>query len=560
MLIQIQVRNFTIVDQLDLDLHSGMTVLTGETGAGKSILLDALALALGARADTQTIRSGCERAEVAAEFSIDSHPNVKQWLKEQDLDADAECFIRRTINLEGKSKGFINGYPVAMQTLRELGEMLVDLHSQHAFQSLLKREYQRQALDDYGDYEDLINKVKNQYKQWKFLNEERLSLLKYQQEREARLELLEYQAKELADISLEENEYALLEAEFQKLSNLNKLLDVGQQSLYKIENDDDTSISRQLSQVIRDLETLNNIDSDLSSTIQLLNESNIALQEATNELQHYLDSLESDPQRLDIVNERITQLHDLSRKHHIKPHELLSLYNQLVKELEELSAVNEHSRSLDSDIANAQSQYLASATKLSEKRKSTAKTLAVEITKNMQHLGMKSGKFEVSLIPNDEFSQSGMEKIEFLVSTNPGEPLKSLVKVASGGELSRISLAIQVITASKGSIPTLIFDEVDVGIGGGTAEVVGHLLKKLSKKKQVLCVTHQPQVAAQAHYHLRVSKQSKNNITNTAIESLTKDHRTDEIARMLGGLNITKQTLSHAQEMINQAELEPIAD
>jgi len=556
MLTQIQVRNFTIVDELDLDLHDGMTVLTGETGAGKSILLDALMLALGTRADTQTIRHGCDRADVTAEFNLIELPHVKQWLKSQELDAGDDCFIRRTINSEGRSKGFINGLPVAMQSLRDLGELLVDIHGQHAFQSLLKKEYQRQALDNFANHDDLVSDVYTRYKHWKKLDSERATLSKNKAERESRLELLEYQTRELSDLALEENEYQSLEEELYRLSNLTKILETGKGVTFSLDNDEASSLSNQLSALIRELEDIQQFDTAISNATSMLIEGSVAIKEAASDLSHYLDSLDTDPHRLEYVNERFSLTHDLARKHHCNPQDLFGLYAQLDAELTSLRSTAEQSMSMDNLIEEAETQYRHSASKLTKQRQTAATSLSKAITKNMCLLGMKSGVFEAVLLETDNLSAHGLEKIEFRVSTNPGQPLKPLTKVASGGELSRISLAIQVITASKASIPTLIFDEVDVGIGGGTAEVVGQLLKKLSLKKQVLCVTHQPQVAALGHTHLHVSKTSTKNSTKTTIVTLENEQRTDEIARMLGGINITEQTISHAREMLSHSELE----
>ncbi len=556
MLTQIQIRNFTIVDELDLDLRTGMTVLTGETGAGKSILLDALMLALGARADTQTIRHGCDRADVSAEFNLEELPDVKQWLKNQDLDAEEICFIRRTINSEGRSKGFINGLPVAMQTLRDLGVFLIDIHGQHAFQSLLKKEYQRQALDGFAGHEDLLAEVHERYKIWKKLDTERAVLLKNKAEREARLELLDYQTQELANIALENNEFQQLEEELHKLSNLTNIMETGKAVSFALDNDDESCISNQLSALIRQLDGIQSYDTALSNVYSILAEGAVAIKEAASELSHYLDSMDSDPQRLEYVNERMSLIYDLARKHQCKPEGLPSLHEQLNAELDALRSTMEQSNSMDSHIKEAEAQYRNSALKLSKQRQSAATDLSKAISKNMRLLGMKSGVFEAVLTQKENLSAHGLEKIEFCVSTNPGHPLQALTKVASGGELSRISLAIQVITASKASIPTLIFDEVDVGIGGGTAEVVGKLLKKLSIKKQILCITHQPQVAALAHHHLHVSKKITKKSTKTNIVALENEQRTDEIARMLGGINITEQTISHAKEMISYSELE----
>jgi len=556
MLTQLQVRNFTIVDTLDLDLSGGMTVLTGETGAGKSILLDALMLALGTRADIQTIRHGCDQADVTAEFDLRNLPEVTRWLHDQDIDVDETCFIRRTINMEGRSKGFINGLPVAMQTLRSLGAFLVDIHGQHAFQSLLKKEYQRQALDNYAGHDELVTEVKNHYKHWKILDTERANLLKNQVARESRLELLDYQTQELNDLALESNEVQSLEEELHRLSNLTNIMETGKTIWFALDNDEASSINSQLSTLIRQLEDIRQFDAGLSNITSMITESTVTLKEAASELSHYLNAIDSDPQRLEFVNERLSLIYDLARKHHCQPQELSDLSERLLAELNSLRSTEQQSSAMNLRMTEAETEYRQSASKLSKQRQSAAKHLSKAIGKNMQLLGMKAGKFEAVLVEATGLSPHGLENIEFCVSTNPGHPLQALTKVASGGELSRISLAIQVITARKTSIPTLIFDEVDVGIGGGTAEVVGKLLKQLSIKKQILCITHQPQVAALAHHHLHVNKKSTKNSTKTNIVTLKNEQKTDEIARMLGGITITEQTLSHAREMIAHSELE----
>lgn len=556
MLTQISIRNFTIVDRLDLNFASGMTVLTGETGAGKSILLDALLLALGGRADSGTIRTGSTRAEISAAFDIQAEPAIQQWLIDNELDEDNDCIIRRTVSDDGRSKGFINGRPVPMQSLRELGDLLLDIHGQHAHQSLLKRHLQRQALDDYAGHQDLVKQVNSVYQQWKSLREQQAALAQSKEEREARIELLSYQTEELIDLDLKANELDTLEEEHNRLANLNVIQEAGARSLYQLTEDEDTSLDRQLTAVCHELQHLLQFDHSLENITQMLSEASIQVQEAGNELQHYLDSLSHDPEQLNTLDERLGVIHDLSRKHRVDPHVLPELLQNLSAELDTLRNASEQSDNLDEQIAKVEAHYLELANELSSKRIKAAGVLSALVTDNMQQLGMQQGQFQVAIEAQEELSANGLERVEFLVATNPGQPFKPLNKVASGGELSRISLAIQVITSGTGRIPTLIFDEVDVGIGGGIAEIVGHLLRNLSRERQVLCVTHQPQVASLAHQHYFVSKQSTRNSTQTTVTPLTGAKRTDEIARMLGGVEITKQTLSHAKEMIERGQME----
>lgn len=556
MLTQISIRNFTIVDRLDLNFASGMTVLTGETGAGKSILLDALLLALGGRADSGTIRTGASRAEISAEFDIQAQPDIQQWLIVNELDEDNDCIIRRTVSDDGRSKGFINGRPVPMQSLRELGDLLIDIHGQHAHQSLLKRHLQRQALDDYAGHQELVKNVNTAYQQWKALREQQAALAQSKEEREARIELLTYQTEELSALDLKANELDTLEEEHNRLANLNVIQETGARGIYRLLDDEDASIYGQLSAVTTELQHLLQFDPHLEGITRMLEEAGIQIQEAADELRHYLDSLSLDPEHLSALDERMGIIHDLSRKHRVDAHVLPELLLNLSAELETLRNASEQSNNLDDEIAKLEAHYFKLANELSSKRAKSAEVLSALVTDNMQQLGMQQGQFQIAIESLEEISANGLERIEFLVATNPGQPFKPLSKVASGGELSRISLAIQVITSGTGRIPTLIFDEVDVGIGGGIAEIVGHLLRNLSRERQVLCVTHQPQVASLAHQHYLVSKQSTNDSTQTSVIPLTGAKRTDEIARMLGGVEITKQTLSHAKEMIQRGQVE----
>ncbi len=563
MLKHIHIRHFAIVDELALDLSTGMTVLTGETGAGKSILLDALGLALGDRADTGAIRAGVDRAEVSVDFNITEHQQAQNWLQEHELDDEDLCLIRRTINRDGRSKGYINGRPVPMQMLRELGEQLVDIHGQHEHQSLLKRDVQRQALDDYScthsttngaGHEKLLTDTAKYFLEWQQLTETLAELQASREQRDDRLELLRYQVEELRELDFSRDEFSKLETEHARLANLNQLREGGEQVLQMLGSDEQSALTDGIEQASTELQTLQEMDPALKNVSETLQSAAIQAREATHELRDYLDSLSVDPEHLQTLNERLGLIHDLARKHRLIPNELSALQEQLETELATLEKADIQLEAITSDISKVEKAYQQSASKLSASRQQAAKKLATAVTENMHQLGMPHGIFEIALEPINGLSVHGLEHVEYRVTANPGQPVQPLAKVASGGELARISLAIQVIAAGSGNIPTLVFDEVDVGIGGGIAEVVGRLLKNLSDNRQVLCVTHQPQVASLAHQHLQVSKQSEKQKTVTDVSPISKQDRVDEIARMLGGLEITEQTLSHAREMIERGQ------
>jgi len=557
MLSHIHVRNFAIVTQLELDFGPGLTVLTGETGAGKSILLDALGLALGDRAASELIRHGEDRAEISVSFDVTDVPEAKAWLAERELDADGECIIRRTINRNGPSKAYVNGQPSPVQALRELGEMLVDLHGQHEHQSLLKRDVQRQLLDDYAGHGELLARLGEVYREWKTQREELDRLSGAKADREARLDLLRFQVEELEALDLGADELTQLDHEHARLANASRLVEGGQRALDALYEADDASVSSLLGHCSSELEELARLDTDLDAVTQLLSEAGIQVREAVSELRHYLDRLEMDPQRLTWLEQRLAAIHELARKHRVGPQELPGLLPRLSEELSELEDADIRLERLEADIARLADQYRELAGRLSAGRKKAAARLAKAVTERMQELGMEGGRFDITLEPQPEgrFSAQGLERIEYIVSANPGQPLKPLSKVASGGELSRIGLAILVITAQNARIPTLVFDEVDVGIGGRVAEIVGLQLRSLGGARQVVCVTHLPQVAALGHHHLQVSKESAKETTVTRIIPLSEQERIDEVARMLGGIEITQQTLSHAREMIERAQI-----
>jgi DNA repair protein RecN (Recombination protein N) len=554
MLTQIHIKDLAIVSTLELELNPGMTALTGETGAGKSILIDALGLALGERADNSMIRTGCERAEITAVFNVGAITPVTDWLHEHSLDSGDECILRRVLVESGSSRAFVNGSPIPIRSLQELGNLLVDIHGQHAHQSLLHREQQRDLLDEYALHSDMRKQLTQTYDQWRSSAQRLEQLQMESSDRVERMELLQYQVGELQELQLSEGEMDQLDEEHKRLSNASKLQD-GAGRLLGILYDDERSLHDALASATNELEELAAIDQNLNETQQMVADATIQTQEASHALRHYLDGIGLDPVRLDEIEQRLSLIHDLSRKHNCKGRELPQLLITLQDELEALESAGANLEVLENEVAALRSSYLELANTLDRERRSAAEKLQQEVTDGIQSLGMPGGVFEVGIetLGEERAASHGLNKVEFLVSANPGHPVKPLNKVASGGELSRISLAIQVATVRCSGVPILIFDEVDVGIGGGVAETVGQLLHRLGEHRQVLCVTHLPQVAAQGHHHLQIAKSEQKGEIKTEISSLHEDDRIQEIARMLGGLKITEQTLAHAREMVATA-------
>ncbi|MGD8620062.1 MAG: DNA repair protein RecN [Gammaproteobacteria bacterium] len=556
MLTHIHVRNLAIVDEIEVELAAGMIALTGETGAGKSILVDALGLVLGDRADSSVIRHGCERAEISASFDTGDSSAAGRWLHAQELDLEGECQLRRVISREGRSRGYINGRPVPVQSLREIGDLLVDIHGQHEHQSLLRSTVQRQLLDDYGGHGELLAEVRTLYDDWKTTQQQLDAACLEIAERDARLDLLRYQSQELAALGLTVEEIETLDEEHARQANAGRLLDACQQGLARLDADEGGSVHALLSQTLDELSGLARLDSGLTETTALLNEAAVLIQEGIGSLRHYSEQLEIDPQRLQWLEERLGILHDLARKHRCKPVELPAVEADINRSLDAIEHSDKRRADLDIRLRDLEAAYRRAAEQLTRRRQQAAGEFGRQITTAMQTLGMAGGVFEVSVQPHAGASPGaqGLDTIEFLVSANPGQPVQPLSKVASGGELSRISLSIQVISAGSETIPTLIFDEVDSGIGGGVAEIVGQKLRALASSRQVLCVTHLPQVAAQAHRQMQVSKLAGENTTRTSIRKLAAGERIDELARMLGGMKITRQTREHAREMLEQGQ------
>ena len=556
MLSHIYIQDFAIIDTLDLELEPGMCVLTGETGAGKSILVDALGLVLGDRADSETIRHGADRAEISIEIDIRDLPDVRAWLVKCELDADEACIVRRVITRDGRSRSYINGSPTSVSVLRSLGQQLVDIHGQHEHQSLLRRDMQRKLLDTYAANEKYLYKLERVYRSWQSLKQKLETSMAEADERNARVELLRYQIQELSQLGLGELDIHALDQEQQRLANVERLQEGSHELYLTLYESDEHALYSQLGRLIGILSTLSSLDNRLTEWLDLLTEAQLRISEAANGLRRYSSNLDTNPQRLEWIESRLAQVHDLARKHRVPTEELRTRLTALESELQVLENPEFDLHRLGEKLDGLETEYRHLADQLHGRRTKAAAELSEQTTSAMQHLGMKGGKFQITAELDDASSWSitGLDRIEFLVSTNPGQPLKPLAKVASGGELSRISLAIQMVAAKSLTIPTLIFDEVDSGIGGAVAEVVGRQLHTLGENRQVLCVTHLPQVAVHAHYHFQVSKFKRHSVTLAHIEPLKPQQRIDEIARMLGGLEMTEQTKAHAQDMINRAQ------
>ncbi len=557
MLTALTIKNFTLVESLEIDFCAGMTAITGETGAGKSLVLGALGLALGDRADTDRIRRGADRAEVSALFDVSSITAASQWLQENDFaDLDGECLLRRIVTSEGRSRGSINGQSATMQQLRELGEMLIDIHSQHEHQSLLRKNMQRVLLDNFAGTSALAEVVKRCYEQWQQLAQ-RIEILASQSEQlKSRKELLEFQVTELDQLGLEENELEALEQEQQLLANAESIVQSSRIILDICAEGENFSLIDGLNKSLQLLDAMPQKPQALEDATKLLESARIDVEEASREVEHHLNSFEGDPQRLQSVEERLAAIYQLARKHRVSPAELIGKHHQLQAELAQLLGGDDDIGELKKQLGELAAGFRQQAEKLSSARKAAAAQMEGSVNRHLHSLAMKGAKLKVSVtpLPDGEFSPNGLEKIELLMVTNPGEPPRPLNKIASGGELSRTSLAIQVVAAQHAITPTLVFDEVDVGIGGATADVVGKLLRQLGNSGQVICVTHQPQVAAAAHQHFRASKDTRGGRTESALEPLTEDERVDEIGRMLGGAMVTTLTREHAEEMIGLAQ------
>ncbi len=556
MLVHLSVHNYAIVEHLDLELKRGMSVISGETGAGKSIMLDALGLTLGDRADSSVVRIGADKADILASFDLDDIPDARAWLAERDMDSEGPCILRRVITAEGRSRGYINGTPCPQGDLKALGELLIDIHSQHEHQSLLKTDTHRRLLDEYSGSQDLARQVQLAAQRWRQTRQTLERLSNSSDEQRARHQLLSYQLEELENLALGEHELEQLEQEHKNLANAEQLLGACRQVMELCSESDAGNVLSALTSSLQRLTAFQNQPQALSEAVNLLASAQIQVEEAIGELNRFVDHFDADPERQQMLEERLDTIYTLARKHRVQPSELPNLHQQLLEELEGLNADDEAVERLGEELAAYARHYEEKAGELSCNRQAAAEELASAVEAEIQRLGMPGGRFSVQLKPaaEGEYTPYGLEQVEFLVSANPRQPLRPLAKVASGGELSRISLAIQVITAQTSRVPTLVFDEVDVGIGGPTAEIVGQLLRRLGERGQVLTVTHLPQVAAQGHHHLFVHKARDTDETRTAVTELDQAGRVEEIARMLGGVDLTEQSLAHARQMVTSAQ------
>jgi DNA repair protein RecN (Recombination protein N) len=555
MLMHLDIRDLVVVESLDLEFEPGLTVLTGETGAGKSILLTALGLALGDRADSAYIRPGAQRAEINLNFDLVDCPATQNWLRDNELAEDGECLIRRVITVDGRSRAFVNGRPVTLQSLQELGRGLVEIHGQHAHVRLTATQEQRRLLDAKAGNAELVSRIEVLYRDWRRFSDELSRRTALASDRSARLELLRFQVAELEQMDIAGLNYAALIDEHARLANVDRILEVGRGALDNLYEADAHSVNAGLSQAIHALSELGRLASNFNELRGFLEDAQLQVKEAALQLRRELEHLESDPTALSRLDQRLAEVHRLARKHQVRPETLPSLLGDLRLELERLQGGAESMESLRRELGEVLETYAGLSDELSSRRQAAAVQMEEDISGLIRELGMPHGllKVEVRRETSRDPTSHGRDEIEFLFSANQGMPPRSLARVASGGELSRIGLAIQVAATHGKSVPTLIFDEVDSGIGGGTAEVVGRKLRLLGEDRQVFCVTHLPQVAAQGHNHLLVRKTSRGGIAQSSVSVITGDGRVAEVARMLGGRVITEQTLAHADEMLRLA-------
>jgi DNA repair protein RecN (Recombination protein N) len=555
MLTSLYVRQFAVVEAAEVSFGAGLTVVSGETGAGKSLLVDALMLLTGTRADSGMVRAGSDRAELAAEFDLSELPAAREWLSQQELDEEGVCQLRRVIRTEGSSRAWINGRPASASQLDELAGLLIEIHGQHEHQALLSRAHQLNLLDAYAAHDSLLADVRATATQWRELGA-RIRKLHGGADRDQRIELLRHEIGELEKWALPEAELHELESSHKRLANAGRLTEGASSVVDMLDGDSEFAVRRALARAQAELTRLAGLDDKLTPLLQLLDNAAIELGESVDSLTHYAQDVDLDPERYAEIDTHLARLHELSRKHRVPAAELHDRLLALQAELSELEGAGDLLDKLDTQLRQLNAEYAAQAAKLSHSRADAAVRLGIEISTLMAELGMTGGLFrtELEAVSGGDPDPQGNERCEFLVSANPGQPPRPLRKVASGGELARISLAIEVATLGKDTIGSMVFDEVDSGIGGAVAEVVGQKLRALGKQCQVLCVTHLPQVAAQGHAHLRVSKNSMGDSTQTSIETLDAHGRRDELARMLGGVEITRETRAHAKQMLERAQ------
>ncbi len=549
MLSHLKIRDFAIVSSLELDFRQGLSVITGETGAGKSILMDALGLCLGDRSEVGVVRAGAERADVSAGFDISRINAAKEWLRERELETEDECWLRRTISADGRSRAYINGSPATLADVKALGEMLIDIHSQHEHQSLLRKDNHRLLLDGCAGLGGEARELAARYLQWQKAARELAALTKAGDAQRERLALVSHQLDELEKLGLKAGDYEKLEQDHDALANLGSLLQSGDLVLDRLTENEADNASRCVQQALKALEAERARHPRLNEVAELLDSALINIRESAGSLRHYLDSLDADPARLSELEDRLAAVHQLARKHRVAPQELPELQVALADEQQQLARAQDLD-ALAREAGKLEKSYFMAAEKLRAARTKAAKKFSEDVLARLRMLGMANSRFEVAMTALEKPSASGLDDIEFLISANPGQPLKGLAKVASGGELSRVSLAIQVVNAKHSPVPVMVFDEVDVGIGGGIAEVVGRVLRELGEYAQVFSITHQPQVAALGHQHLRVEKTIVKGNTESSVRELSHEERVEEIARMSGGVTITPETRKHAEAML----------
>ena len=555
MLTQLTINNFAIVRQLEIELAKGMSVITGETGAGKSIAIDALGLCLGQRIETSMVREGQERAEICASFFIEPTNPAYQWLQEQELqdsDNPSDCILRRVINADGRSKAFINSTPVSVSQLKEIGQYLIHINGQHASQLLLKNDYQLQLVDTFAHHHDLLAQMREDYRAWKNLQTQVKTFQQKVAENEAKKQLLQYKVEELDEFALRPNEYLELEEDQRRLSNSEQLTQLSQSALQLLSENETVSIDSMLYRATQYIDELSELDPRYASVQTMLNDALIQVQEATSEVQHLASHIEQDPMLLQEIEQRLGQALQLARKHNVKPEELVDWHQKLKAELTELLDFSESEERLILEEKAAFEKMQHTAKQLHESRCQAAEKLAQQVTHSIKGLAMENAEFFIEVNSDlTKVAANGADNIVFTLRSNLGQQAQPLAKVASGGELSRISLAIQVLTSDQSAVPTLIFDEVDVGISGKTASVVGKLLRQLGDKCQVLCVTHLPQVACHGHHQFNVEKFTVDDKTETKMTALSQEERIPALARLLGGSEITDLALANAQEMLD---------
>ena len=555
MLTQLTINNFAIVRQLEIELAKGMSVITGETGAGKSIAIDALGLCLGQRIETSMVREGQERAVICATFFIEPTNPAYQWLQEQELqdpDNPSDCILRRVINADGRSKAFINSTPVSASQLKEIGQYLIHINGQHASQLLLKNDYQLQLVDTFAHHHDLLVQMREDYRAWKNLQTQVKTFQQKVAENEAKKQLLQYQVEELNEFALRPNEYLELEEDQRRLSNSEQLTQLSQSALQLLSENETVSIDSMLYRATQYIDELSELDPRYVSVQTMLNDALIQVQEATSEVQHLASHIEQDPMLLQEIEQRLGQALQLARKHNVKPEELVDWHQKLKAELTALLDFSESEERLILEEKAAFEKMQHTAKQLHESRCQAAGKLAQQVTHSIKGLAMENAEFFIEVNSDlTKVASNGADNIVFTLRSNLGQQAQPLAKVASGGELSRISLAIQVLTSDQSAIPTLIFDEVDVGISGKTASVVGKLLRQLGDKCQVLCVTHLPQVACHGHHQFNVEKFTVDDKTETKMTALSQEERVPALARLLGGSEITELALANAQEMLD---------